>query len=406
MNKTLSNPNKYLGNELAYIKKVLSSDSWSGTGGSWNQTLERTFAKKIGTRYAVTFNSGTATLHAALEAAGVGMGDEVVSPALTVMMDTTATLHANAIPVYADIDPKTFNIDPKDIKTKITPKTKAIIVVSLYGLPPEFDKIMEIAKQYNLPVIEDNAQSYLSVYKGRALGTIGHVASYSFENSKHISCGEGGIITTDDENLARMSRKIGGHGFKNLQAEEGRVRLNQDEFQNPDYKRHDELGWNYRLSEFSAAIALAQLERGEKLVALRKRSAKILMDVMKESDFLIPQHTPDYCEHTYYTLGVLYEGEQSIGVSWKDFRRAFKEESGDGIYAAWSVPYLEPLIGEKKYRKRCPEIYKTLEYPVGLCPVAERVQKNLMHFKTNYRNVDVIEQRAESLRKVIKRLKG
>ena len=146
--KHLQNPIKYLGNELSYLQKVLESESWSATGGSWNQALEKAFAQKIGTQYAVALNSGTATLHAGLEAAGVGYGDEVISPGLTVMMDTTATLHANAVPVYADIDPVTFNIDPQDIGKKITPRTKAILTVSLYGLSPDMDPIMELAKQH------------------------------------------------------------------------------------------------------------------------------------------------------------------------------------------------------------------------------------------------------------------
>ena len=227
----ITNPIKYLGNELKYITKVLEGESWSATGGSWTIALERAFAKKIGTKYAVAFNSGTSTLHAALEAVGVGAGDEVISPAITVIMDTTATMHANAVPVFADVNPKTFTMDPEDLARKITPKTKAIITVAIYGLSPDMDPIMEIAKQHHIPVIEDNAQAVLSYYpKGRMLGTIGDMASFSFENTKHISCGEGGMIVTDNEAYAEMVRKIGGHGFKNLKADEGRIRLNQDVF--------------------------------------------------------------------------------------------------------------------------------------------------------------------------------
>ena len=293
MNKEIKNPSKYLGNELQYLEKVLNSESWSATGGNWNNALEREFAKRFGVKYAVAMNSGTSTLHAALEAAGVGPGDEVISPAITVIMDSTATIHANAIPVYADINPKTFNIDARDVARKITKKTKAIIPVALYGLPADLDPIMDLAKKNNLVVIEDNAQCVLGKYKGRLAGTIGHMASYSFENTKHISCGEGGMVITNDEKYAEMARKVGGHGFKNLRAEEGRVRLNQDVFQNPYYKRHDVLGWNYRLPEFNAAIALAQLERVNELVDLRIKSAKFFIDVMKTCNYLIPQFVPE-----------------------------------------------------------------------------------------------------------------
>lgn len=399
----INNPSKYLGNELKYLGKVLEGDSWSATGGSWTNNLEREFAKKFHAKYAVAFNSGTSTLHAALEAAGVGPGDEVISPALTVIMNTTATLHANAIPVYADIDPRTFNIDPKDVERRITPKTKAIMAVSLYGLPADMDPIMDLAKKYNLILIEDNAECVLSTYKGRLLGTVGHIASYSFENTKHISCGEGGMIITNNEQYAEMARKIGGHGFKNLKAEEGRIRLTGDVFQNPNYKRHDVLGWNYRLSEFNAAVALAQLERVEALIELRVKSAKMFMDVMAGCDYLIPQNTPDGYTNSFYALAVKYEGRDSIGVSWEDFRKAYIAEGGDGFYGAWSVPYLEPMVAERQFVKRCPWVYEHIYYEKGLCPVAEEIQTKIMQFKTNYRDTKLAEMKAVALNKVIKK---
>ncbi len=400
----LQNPSKYLGNELKYLQKVLEGESWSATGGSWTIGLEKEFAKRIGTIYGVAFNSGTSTLHAALEAAGVEPGDEVISPALTVIMDSTATFHANAVPVYCDVDEKTFNLDPDDLERKITDKTKAIIAVALYGLSPDYDRILEIAAKHNIVVIEDNAQAVLSRYKGRILGTIGDMASFSFENTKHISCGEGGMILTDNEKYAEMVRKIGGHGFKNLRAEDGRVRLNQDMFQNPNYKRHDVLGWNYRMPEFTAAVAYAQLERVDELVKLRQDTAKLFMDVMtQECDYLIPQYTPEGYENTYYSLGVVYEGEEKTGVSWEDFRKTYVEMGGDGFYGAWSVPYLEPMIADRVFAKRLPEIYRDVKYEEGLCPVAERIQKKIMQFKSNYRDLELAKIKADILAKTIRK---
>ena len=404
MTTSLQNPPKYLGNELEYLQRVLEAKSWSATGGSWNQALERRFAEKFGARYAVALNSGTSTLHAGLEAVGVKPGDEVISPAITVIMDTTATLHANAVPVYADVDPRTFNLDPADVERKITKKTKAIIAVSLYGLPVDFDPLLAVARAHDLPVIEDNAQCYLSEYRGRITGTIGCLASYSFENTKHISCGEGGIVITNDESYAELVRKIGGHGFKNLRAEEGRIRLNDDVFQNPHYKRHDEIGWNYRLSEFNAAVALAQLERLDELVELRVESARLFLEVMQDCDFLIPQEVCEGLTHSYYTLGVRYEGQEAIGVSWEDFRRTYKECGGDGIYGAWSVPYLEPVMATRRFARRCPLIYDDITYEIGLCPVAEQIQPKLMQFKTNYRDLHLAEYKAECLRRTIRKV--
>ena len=395
------NPTKYRGKELEYIEAVLNSENWSSVSGSWNQVMEQRLTEMFGVKHAVAFNSGTATLHASLEACGVKEGDEVLSPALTCIMDTTATIHANAVPVYIDIDPKTFTMDPNDIEDKITDKTKAMLVVSLYGLPCDMDPIMDLANKYNIAVIEDNAQCFMSRYKGKLTGTFGDIASYSFENTKHISCGEGGAIITNNSDIATLARKIGGHGFKNLQASEGRIRLKQDVFQNPNYKRHDSLGWNYRLSELSAAVALAQLEKSSELIDMRIKSAKKFIEVMANCDYLTPQFTPDGYENSYYTLAVLYQGYESINVTWEDFRKKYVELGGDGIYGAWAVPYMEPVIAEKKFVYRNPKIYKNLNYEPGLCPIAESVQPKIMQFKTNYRDLELASDKAQILQKTI-----
>ena len=398
----MKNPSKYLNNEIQYLKKVLNSENWSSTAGSWCQELESRFAERFESKYAVAMNSGTSTLHSALEAVGVGAGDEVISPALTVIMDTTATIHANAVPVYADINPLTFNIDPKDIRKKITDKTKAIITVSLYGLPCDMDEIMNISHEFGIPVIEDNAQCFLSTYKGKLAGTFGHVSSWSLENSKHMSCGEGGIITTNDENYAQMARKVAGHGYKNLGASYGQIKLNQSVYQNPHYKRHDEIGWNYRMPEFNAAVALAQLENLDEKVDLRIKTANMFIEEMNSSNFIFAQHTPKDRTNSYFTLGALYNGYEELGVSWEQFREKYISFGGDGFYGAWSVPYLEPVMAERKFVKRYPEVYENVYYEKGLCPIAESLQPKLMQFKTNYRSIDLAKKKAMSLRKTIK----
>ena len=203
-----------------------------------------------------------------------------------------------------------------------------------------------------------------------------------------------------------MARKIGGHGFKNLRAEEGRIRLNQDVFQNPYYKRHDMLGWNYRLSEFNASVALAQLEIVDTLVNLRIKSAEFFIDAMESCNYLIPQKVPTGYTNSYYTLAVIYEGQESIGVSWEDFRKSYIQEGGDGIYGAWSVPYLEPVIAERQFVKRCPWVYENIHYYKGLCPVAETIQPKLMQFKTNYRDIELAKKKANALIRVINKFKN
>jgi len=397
----MKNPVKYLGNEEKYLKAVLNSENWTSTSGSWTSSLEKEFAKKFQAKYAIAFNSGTSTMHAALLAAGIKPGDEVISPALTVIMNTTATIHANAIPVYADICSDTFTIDPKDIERKITSRTKAIMVVSVYGLPCDMEPIMQLAKKYNLFILEDNAECFLSNYKDKMTGTIGDMASYSFENSKHMSCGEGGMLITNNERLAIIARKVGNHGFLNQTADEGRVKLNQSTFQHYNFKRHDTIGWNYRLSEFNSAIALAQLERLDELIKLRVGSAEILLDTIKNCEFLIPQFTPEYCNNSYWALALKYEGDKVLNVSWEQFQKKYLDMGGDGFYGAWRVPYLEPVMAERNYTSVNPSIYEKINYKQGLCPIAEQVQKKLMVFKTNYRSLKVAEKNAQILKKTI-----
>ena len=393
--------------ELVYIKEVLDSGFGAATSGNMNQRLERAFADRFGVQYGITHCNGTATMHSCLAAAGVGPGDEVIIPALTVVSTAFVTLHQNAVPVFADIEPHTFNIDPADVARKVTPRTRAIIPVGLYGLPADLDPIMELTEKHNLYVIEDNAQCYLGMYKGRIAGTIGHMASFSFENSKHISTGDGGIVITDDEVLAKKIRKFHGAGFSTIEADEGRVRLRKDDFQNPNFKRHDAFGWNYRLPEVAAAIGLAQVQRLDHYVSLRQSIAELYAEAIEGCDYLIPQAEPEGFVNSYYTYAMVYEGEEAIGVPWADFRRKYIELGGDGFYAAWQVTYNEPVIKEMAfYGQGCPmhcPLYEgpKVEWGPGLCPVAESLQPKLMQLKTNYGDLEVARQKAAALKKTI-----
>jgi perosamine synthetase len=393
--------------ELVYVKEVLDSGFGASTSGNMNQRLEHAFAKRFGVQFGITHCNGTATMHSCLAAAGVGPGDEVIVPALTVVSNAFVTLHQNAVPVFADIDRRTFTIDPADVARKITPRTKAIIPVALYGLPADMDPIMDLARRHNLYVIEDNAQCYLGYYKGRLAGSIGHMASFSFENSKHISTGDGGIVITDDEALAKKIRKFQGAGFSTIEADEGRVRLRKDDFQNPNFKRHDSFGWNYRLPEVAAAIGLAQLQRLDHYVSLRQAIAKLFGEAIDGCDYLIPQYTPPDYVNSYWTFAMVYEGEAALGVSWADFRRKFMEFGGDGFYAAWQVTYNEPVIKAMAfYGKGCPvrcPLYEgpKVEWGPGLCPVAEELQPKLMQLQCNYGDLDEAKEKAQALRKTI-----
>ena len=253
----MKNKWRFSGNEMKYLREVVESGFGSGTSGSMNNRFEKAFAKKLGVKHAITFNSGTSTLHAALEALDVNAGDEVIIPPLTVISNINVVLAKNAVPVFADIDPDTFNMDPADIARKMTRKTKAIMPVALYGLSYDIEGINALAKQAGIGVINDAAEAFASKVNGKDIAQQSDITSYSTENSKHITTGDGGIVVTDNEDYAVKMRKFGSLGYAAMTSGDGRIRINKDIFQNPNYKRHDMLSLNYRMPEVAAALGLA-----------------------------------------------------------------------------------------------------------------------------------------------------
>lgn len=396
--KNIKNPfGKFNGNELNYILQVLDSESEETKKISWVQRFEESFTKKLEVNYAVAVNTATSGLHAALFAAGVKEGDEVIQPSKTVVMDSYVTIHLGAKPVFVDIDPNTWNISIEEIEKKITPRTKAIIVVSLYGLPVDIDPIMDLAKKHNIIVIDDSAETMVSMYKGKFAGTHAHMGVYSFEKSKHMTSGsEGGMIVTNDKNLAELSRKFAGIGYKGLSASAGRTSLASSTYQDPNYERFDLIGLNYRMNQITAAIGLAQFERIEFLVGRRKKIGQMFLEAIKNCSWLVSQEIQNNVDHSYFTFGVRYLGEKTKGIKWKEFYNLYKKMGGDGFYACWKPPYLEPSLYGKKMGN---QLFKE-----GLCPIAESYQKTLMVFKTNYRNLDEAKKQTMILSKLIDKI--
>jgi len=385
---------KFNGNELDYLKQLFDGDMPSKEALSWAQEFEQIFAKKMDVKYAIACNSGTSGLHAAVVAAGIKPGDEVISPGLTVIMDAFAIIHAGGTPVFADVLEDTQNIDPIDIEKKITNKTKAIIVVSLQGLPVDMDPIMEIARKNNIVVIEDSAQTMLGTYNDKYAGTIGDIGVFSFENKKHITSGsEGGMIVTNNEELAIKVRKFAGIGYKHLSATAGRTSLAMATVQDPSYQRFDTIGLNYRMNEISAAVGLAQFERAEFIVNRRKKVADLYREAIDNCDWIIEQKIPKNSQHSHYTFSAQYFAERNNGVTWKDFYNKYVEMGGDGFYAACQVPYLEPVFNNLSING--------IKYSKGICPVAEAIQPRIMQFKTNYRNIDEAKKKAEILNNLV-----
>ncbi len=388
---------KYNGNEARYVLQALDSENIGNRNNPWTHRFESEFCKVMGVKYAISCNSGTSGLHSALAAAGVGPGDEVIIPALSVIMDVFAAIFVGATPLFADVKPETMNIDPEDVRRKITPRTKAIIAISLQGLPCDIDPIMDMAEKHGIIVIEDSAQTVLGLYKGRIAGTIGHMGVFSFESKKHLTTGgEGGMIVTNNDNLAQKARKFAGIGYKHLTGTAGRSSFSPSVFQDPNYERFDSIGINYRMTEVCAAIGLAQLERINFLISRRQSVANLFTEAISGFDWMIPQMVPDGYTNSYYNFAVRYYGDKAIGVSWKDFYNQYREMGGDGFYGACKVPYLEPVFRDSDINE--------VKFSKGLCPVAEEIQPRIMQFKTNYRNLEVAKQKTEILRKLTKKI--
>lgn len=279
--------------EAEAVKEVLLSGKlteWRPEGGPLCREFERAFASYVGAKHAVAVSSGTAALHAALVALGIGPGDEVIVPDFTFVATANAVLLAGATPVLVDIDPETYNIDVESVRRAVSKRTKAIIAVHLYGLPADMGPIMELAERLGVYVIEDAAQAHGSEYRGRRAGCLGHVACFSFYATKVITTGgEGGMVTTNDDEVAQRLRSIRTHG----QREGG------------DTER---LGHNYRMTEMQAAIGLVQLKKLGAFLEARRRNAEELTSWLRGAEGVkVPVEPPGY-RHNWYLYTIEVEG--------------------------------------------------------------------------------------------------
>jgi perosamine synthetase len=379
---------KFHGNERKYLDEVLNNGFGASESGSMNERLEHKFASIHNKKFAITANTGTSTLHMGLHSFGIQPGDEIIVPSLTVAMPGFAIWQSGGIPVYCDVFPDTFLMDTNDIEQKITEKTKAILAVHMYGNMCNMEKIMSIARKNNLYVLEDCAQCFLAHDdKNRISGTVGHVGSWSFENSKHVTSGDGGIVLSDDEELATDMRQFGGVGFKNINASQGKIRISRDKFQDPNWERHSMLAYNYRLPELCAAVALAQCEHIDKFVNLRIQMAQEYLNVFKTSSLFQPQKVMPGYKNTYWTFTAHFLGKE-YGIEWQEFRKKYIEFGGDGIYAATKLIQDEPA-------------FKQINLGYGETPIASKLQQELMLFTTNQKDENERNLQVSALEKTI-----
>ena len=325
------------------------------TGGPKVKEFERVFTKYIGVKHAVAVNSCTAALHLAMRALEIGPGDEVIVPVLTFAATANAVLYVGAKPVFADIDEKTFNISPKDIQNKITEKTKAIIVVHYGGQPCDMKEIMQIARRHNLHVVEDCAHSLGAEYMSQKTGNIGTIGCFSFYPTKVITTIEGGMITTNDEKIAKQSTILREHGMTKTAIER--------EKKATWYYDVVDLGYNYRLNEVQAALGISQLKRVEKINKRRIEAAHYYTRKLKEIDGITLPYEDKNRTHMYH-LYVIKVTER-YGT---DRDELFKRLSAKGI--GLSVHYT-PLHLLTFYRKK-------LGYKKGDFPIAEKISKEIL----------------------------
>ena len=284
------------------------------------KAFEETFAAMCGVKHAIATTSGTTALHVSLLAAGIEEGDEVITTPFTFIASANSILYTGARPVFVDIDPVTFNLDPSLIEAAITPRTKAILPVHLYGLSCDMDPIMDIAKKHGLLVIEDACQSHGAMYKGRRAGSFG-IGTFSFYPTKNMTSAEGGMITTDDDTIDEKCRVIRQHGMRRRYY-------------------HDELGFNFRMTDVHAAIGLEQLKKLEFKNQQRRANARFLNDHLEG---VIVPFEPEGCVHVYHQYTVRVPGRK------RDELRTFLQENGVGSEVYYPVPvhkqkfYLEEL---------------------------------------------------------------
>ncbi|MEN9406328.1 MAG: hypothetical protein RLZ12_612 [Bacillota bacterium] len=279
------------GNEKKYILECIETN-WVSSIGRFLDLFEASFASYCGTRYAIACSSGTTALHLALCAAGVQPGDEVLVPTLTFIATANAVTYCGAKPVFIDCDPRFWTMDSTLLEAKINSKTKAIVPVHLYGHPVDMLAVQEIADKYNLFVIEDAAEALGAEYKGRKTGSLGDAAIFSFFGNKTITTGEGGMLTTNNSQLAEQARLLRGQGL-------GTERRYW----------HEVIGFNYRMTNLQAALGIAQMERIEWYVEERIRVAKLYLErLVAVQDYLILPQEADWAKHVYWMFGVLIKG--------------------------------------------------------------------------------------------------
>jgi perosamine synthetase len=349
------------GNEKKYLCECIDT-GWISSEGPFVKEFEQKMSATVNRKYGIAVSNGTAALEVAAQALGIGEGDEVIMPTFTIISCAMAVTKLGAIPVLVDSDINTWNMNVDEIEAKLTSKTKAIMIVHLYGLPVEVDKVLDLAKKYNLKVIEDAAEMHGQTYKGKPCGSFGDISTFSFYPNKHVTTGEGGMVVTDDEELAERCKSL-----RNLC------------FRKDVRYVHDEISDNYRFTNLQAAVGLAQLERLDEFVERKRTMGKYYTERLESvAGLKLPISKTNYADNIYWVYGIVLE--KDIKADNKDIQKMLSED-GIGTRTFFWCMHEQPVYKKDGLFKN--ETYLNAEYlarkgfyiPSGLALTTEQMDE-------------------------------
>lgn len=348
------------GNEKKYLCECIDT-GWISSEGPFVEQFEKQMSKTVGREYGIAVSNGTAALEVAMQAIGIGKGDEVIMPTFTIISCAMAVTKLGAKPVFIDSDIDTWNMDVNEVEAKITDRTKAIMVVHLYGLPVDMDKILAVAHKHNIKVVEDAAEMHGQTYRGKPCGSFGDISTFSFYPNKHITTGEGGMVVTDDEELAKRCRML-----RNLC------------FRKDIRYVHNEISDNYRFTNLQAAVGLAQLERLDEFVERKRVMGRFYTEMLSDVEGIrLPLPATEYAKNIYWVYGIVLE--KDIDITNREITKLLAA-AGIGTRTFFWCMHEQPVFREQGMFSN--EKYENAEYlarkgfyiPSGLALTREQME--------------------------------
>jgi len=371
--------------EQKEVIKVMESQMLTLLHGEYVKKFEKDFASYHGVKHAIGINTGTAALHIAIAALDIGPGDEVIVPPFTFIATASSILHNNAIPIFADIDNKSYTLDPKSVKEKITDKTKAIIPVHLAGIAANMNELKEIANDHGIFIIEDACQSIGAKCNNKKVGSIGDIGCFSFYPSKNITTGEGGMVITNNDDLAEQCKLIRHHG-------------------EPSWYVYNRLGYNYRMTEIQGAIGGVQLKKMDDFIKIRNENARYLTEGIQDVEGIDPPYVPKYCEPAFnYWIGRIHPS--IIHMNKMEFLENFPKSK---------ILYPKPLYKTKLFQEKiaypkgcpwsCPYYGRDINYKDISLPIVEQVTDEIFALDIHPKiSRETLDDYIETIKKLAKK---